>query len=737
MNQCVSYFIGFLMGAAVIKVLGLVARGRWLALFFCFAVDLHAANVSVIYHNTSAVNMGGANQIEIRINGLYGNAAIAGNASLSAGATSGTTAIDTARNGDAYEARKMVSGVWGSWYGVYTSTGTAAQTFHAYWDGTFSLPASYTNSVVSDCFTVTWPGDYEVRWLACGLAIGELSFPNKGVGDVICFTNNVTDGCHLSYYIVGPGGADTDYVFKTWQDGDGTDTVTPTDPGSGGGGTGSGGATDNDSVDSDTTPRTPNSGTATDPRIPDRENAEAIVKAVDRAKNEISATIRTGANAITNAIDHASTNNTGGAGTNDYTALLQQIATNTLNTADRMTSLTNQIDGAFGISTNINAYSNAVISMISFSAASNIFNASAIAGVVDDAISGVKGSATNASTAFSLSGNPLEFSIAKTSGGYAHLNVGLVSTINDSPTVSGIRAKLYTFLNWIRSWFLALIPWVMFWLVMWSSLKWQEEIQLAFLHNLPTVSANISVVGLLSKAFTIQLVIKAATVIVSALIGFVPTLIVAHAQGLVYGAGFQGAIPDIRNHLDGGGGGFFPAAQAFYNALLEVLPMTTVIFSAVHYLAYQLYGKRLILFTITILTYILPAVRIAILFSVLSWSSSIGAEVEILNLSGTNVVFAKGGKALTVPPGQLSLNLDAGAWTVDGASLTVPATEDRFYVRCEQSGFSTSMGESDWSWFWAGFQHGIVVFGTVSMVSSLMYGVRLAIRRSFPGMGAD
>jgi len=534
MNQCVSYFIGFLMGAAVIKVLGLVARGRWLV--FVLAVS---SPTVFAYVGVKAVNTGGGT--------VYFNCYRAANANTGAAAfagPSGSLAPGGNQQGDCYSANITLA-TWNSWgpplmsyYTYANGTDQAAAvtagnpSLGATGGGTFTVcqysagysctvdisgaAPLYTNSVVNECFTVTWPGNYTVNWLADGSPLldggGQIvtkEFPNAGVGDVLCFTNNLTDGRHLSWYLTGPGGADTDFLFKTWIDGDGVDTSTPgTNPGNG---TSSGGQTDNDSVDADTTPRTPNSGTATDPRIPDRENAEAIVKAVDRARNEISATVRIGSNAITNAIDHASTNNTGGAGTNDYTALLQQIATNTLNTADRMTALTNQMDSAFGISTNIGAFSNLVVGGISMSVASNFFNSSAIAGVIDDAISGVKSSATNASTAFTLTGNPLEFSIAKTAGGYAHLNVGLVSTANDSPTISGIRAKLYTLLNWIRSWFLKLIPWVMFWAVMWSALKWQEEIQMCFVHNLPTVSGNVSLVGLLSKTISIQLAVKAAT----------------------------------------------------------------------------------------------------------------------------------------------------------------------------------------------------------------------------------
>jgi hypothetical protein len=106
-------------------------RGYWwwvLVLCVCGSGEVFGGNVKVRYVNTSGVAVS-AGVVEIRISGLYGGNPIGNNGALAAGAVAAPANLDTARNGDNYQRRSFIDGVWSGWASCHTASGTDDQTF--------------------------------------------------------------------------------------------------------------------------------------------------------------------------------------------------------------------------------------------------------------------------------------------------------------------------------------------------------------------------------------------------------------------------------------------------------------------------------------------------------------------------------------------------------------------------------------------------------------------------------
>ena len=245
----------------------------------------------------------------------------------------------------------------------------------------------------------------------------------------------------------------------------------------------------------------------------------------------------------------------------------------------------------------------------------------------------------------------------------------------------------------------------------------------------PSWSGQATELGIAGKFLTIGVVTAVSSIFIGFFIGLIPTLAVTYAESITMGS--TGAIPSLANYIENGWeagmSAFANSSKAFFSFALEALPLSTLLFCAAHYGAFLLYGKRLAFFVNYVIIRLIPFVKLCVVGGLFLMSVQ-GAEVQILNLSGTNVTFVQGSTALVFPPGDITMNLEAGAWEVPGGELEIPNTEDRVYIRCDAVSSALSIGESDWSWFWAGFQTGLVTFGCVAMAAAIRRGLAVAVR---------
>jgi len=121
-----------------------------------------------------------------------------------------------------------------------------------------------------------------------------------------------------------------------------------------------------------------------------------------------------------------------------------------------------------------------------------------------------------------------------------------------------------------------------------------------------------------------------------------------------------------------------------------------------------------------------------------AWSPSVEAgNLRIVNLSGTNVVLTNGFRSMSIPPGDLALNLEGGTWNTF-SNITVDAdaaAEDVQLVRFSLDGngglvCDTAVEESYETVFWYGFSSGLVCFGFGWMVAVVRSGLMVSNRWS-------
>lgn len=524
-----------------------------------------------------------------------------------------------------------------------------------------------------------------------------------GTGDDFTrgLTNVAGEGVAFTWEIVGPGGAENDYSPVVVASGSSTGTPsydTGLPPAFNGSGNLGDPFVNVPEQDSGTIPA--------DSAVAARQNSEGIIRALQLQGGQDTERLLAG-------LEKLRTNGTSEMDMT-WTNILKDISTNTAN-----------------LNTNaFEAYTNSFVSEIQslIASSTNDFNSSSTAALIDSGISDVLTTLTN-QEAVSLSSNPLVFEFQSPSGSTMRANFGL-SSVGDPAWMVLLKGQLVGWCNFLRAWFLKLIPFVVFWIFTYQTLQW-ERVALLNLGYLPK-SFEVSPSKLAGKVVNALI----ASVVIGFVVGFIPTALVSYTQsGLMSGA--SAAIPSVAGHIDDPSWAAYQwidAIKAFFNATTELIPYTSVVFLAAHYGAFMLYGERLLMMVLRIFARIGWATA-ALAFCCVPQLSA--TEVELWNFAGTNVIVSNivTEKFLSVPPGgPMLLNLAAAEYDVAGTSVEIPEIEDRFVFRIEGGGISTSIAASEWSWFWGFYLTGVPIFGLIAMVAAVRDGVTHATgKRIWPG----
>lgn len=111
------------------------------------------------------------------------------------------------------------------------------------------------------------------------------------------------------------------------------------------------------------------------------------------------------------------------------------------------------------------------------------------------------------------------------------------------------------------------------------------------------------------------------------------------------------------------------------------------------------------------------------------------AQVRFQNFTGTNLVITNAARQLTLPPGELAINLEAGDWGTGAApSWTLAPVDETVVVRyglddlggqVVDFGLEPNLLENTFQ----GFISGLTVFGFAWMVSVIAQGLKVGLSR--------
>jgi hypothetical protein len=731
MNDILAFLAGHVFAYFTIRVIVMTARGRFFLLVGVLGVVAAEGGQSVKVRNSS----GSGVNMRLRAPGYAGNVAFVWGLVV-AGAdgvtVSYTPAPDTIPSGSVYvdvSANSSYSPLLGTISSPSSGDGVATAFVFVWNGGIFS-----TNYVGTPCVTNTTFGtsDFCLEVYAVGNLSSQLILPGVepcvtlAPGSKHCWglTNNVPS----VWRIMGPGGAETGWASKVWGAGDFIPRIDsgPQPPGGG-----NGGEVPRPPLDNVPNPYPQTNGLTSGEFF---KGTEGIIRAVNDSANNQNVAITNALARLdigdgTNIVNVGVTNSVVVTNSMDmgFTNILNDISTNTMVTTNFLTNL---------LSTNVVSSSNFVVAGVSGAmvAASNAFNSSAWAGTIDGWIDSVRSTETNQGSVSEAFGTPMTFALQLPSGNIRHANFHLLSTVNDSVFVAGVKTQLGRWMRFLRSWLLKLIPFVLWWLCVWELMRWEHGL-FDSVEKMPK-SLDFSVWKLLAKSVVVVVV----QLVVAAVLGFIPTAIVAYSQGLMEAGG---SVPSMVGHIETGaesGSEWLGAVRACFNMLAEGVPCTTLVFAAANYGAFLLYGHRLFYLCRRVALSVHPYLGAVLLMLV---PSADAAQVEILNYSGTNSVWSHSSLPVTLdfPPGSHALNLEAGEWTIEGFgegggdyTLGVPDFEDRLVVRLQSDRtVAWSVAEAEWSWFWAGYLSGIPIWGIVAAVSIMRSTLVSSAKMVWPG----
>lgn len=107
---------------------------------------------------------------------------------------------------------------------------------------------------------------------------------------------------------------------------------------------------------------------------------------------------------------------------------------------------------------------------------------------------------------------------------------------------------------------------------------------------------------------------------------------------------------------------------------------------------------------------------------------SSAAQLELHNLTGTNVVWTNASRSISFPPGESRIDIEPGWYLPDGSEVSLPLTEDLQVMRFshDASGvlvIDQAFATSSADFFWYGFSTGLSLFGLAAIVSAIKNGL--------------
>lgn len=442
--------------------------------------------------------------------------------------------------------------------------------------GTVTFTNSFNNGSITNTNSIS--GDYLFITYTNGV-VQTSNWVKLNPNDT--FDWNVTNSnAEVTVEVIGPGGPENDYqpgVISTGTGGSNTGSVNNT----GGGGT----ATNNDPFGS-----LPTRTTTTNITAEARKDAEGIIKAIGAGNNEVTALLR-----------QIATNGSGAAMDLGWTNILQQIATNTLQANLSKNELLRGL-------TNVPA-TNLITEM--FNAMTNWagtnYNQSAFKSGLGGLTNGFEGTFTNISVS---DGSALSVNLGR---GF-HLNLNPIKQLTGEQTenFNGLRDAASSLGTFIKYWLEWAIYFCAFWICFqrtWDHAK--ELLPSAFLiGNIAWSWSDLFAIA--AAPFTLGLtalwpvVKRAGSVIAVTLIATVVALLPLLAWIVITNMGFSGVFfPSISEVLSGAGVGGHASMTAVALEFLYVIsfyfPLVTFAIAAVNVFGFRFYLVGLTMLTWTML----------------------------------------------------------------------------------------------------------------------------------------
>lgn len=330
-------------------------------------------------------------------------------------------------------------------------------------------------------------------------------------------------------------------------------------------------------------------------------------------------------------------------------------------------------------------------------------------------------------------------------GGYT-LDFNILSDSGNVATFSPLRSKAQAIMDFIKRWIDWVIAFAVFW-ICWRSI--QESLphllDMAARIDMPKMSwdevaalagsfftGGLTMFYIAAKRFAVLMVLP----VILGVLATTPTLAWIWLTDLGYRpmAGITFFQDLAANGVDAPGSELTKVALDMASILGGAIPFGTLTIGFVNAFAFRFFSTSILLFTWALLKSLQLVGRGAgLMFICLTLMNSNAAEVRLLNLTTTNLTLTlSNGPSLTIPPGQLAMNMESGIWLGSGGLSAFELQESEYLEVLRFSdygggvvldrGFEPPVLETAIQ----GFISGLTVFGFAWMVSAVLAGLGIA-----------
>lgn len=528
-------------------------------------------------------------------------------------------------------------------------------------------------------------------------------------GGTVCFTNDSL--VPIDFFFSGPGTHQTDWQGTTETNlTDQTPTIYTNTPPANGTNISYNGGAPTSATNPDPFANIPQRNPASTNRdVNARQDAEGIVKAISDGGSLTGGKLDLIYGALTNGFGGSSGGSTDGDGDglNDVQEdLLRVIATNTTTLSNMLYQATN-LAGIQGLAA------------AAFTEAQSIYSSST--GSMGQAMLVV----SNVDWTLTNSLNPAERSESSLLSVHIGTLAGKDYVINFDPNQdSTLLADFFDVLRFTKAWWSLFIGLGLFWVMFREVMEYQKITVL-----------NVAQVAKMPTAGVANLAARATfgTFLVATITTFVGMLPFT-ALGVVSLFSGVSAMPetlDVGTSVENSGlsNPIIETMLKYFWAFLQLVPLRELVTAFLQWAVFQFYMPWLF----GLITTILGAFNIMVLgrciLPFLFLASSAAAQLELHNLTGTNLVWTNASRILEFPPGETRIDIEPG-WNFaeDGTEVDLPLTEDLQVMRVSRDpgggievdiGFATSAAD----FFWYGFAAGLSLFGLLAAVSAVKSGL--------------
>lgn len=444
-----------------------------------------------------------------------------------------------------------------------------------------------------------------------------------------------------------------------------------------------------------------------------QRGAEGIVQAIGDSDSLIGGKL--------DRIYGALTNGTGGdgSGTNDASEdLLLMIATNTFAMSNMVVNVTN-LSGFQGMASSA---SNTAIAL--YGGGTNTMG--------EAFASGGGGFATNAATTLFSPG-------ARAPTALLTIPLGSLAgndyEINLDPNQTGsIGAKIQSLLD-LLTFSKKYAAMIIFIGLFWAMYSYVEDYTVRVIQNAGRI-AKLPSVGVTDMVGRAALGVWLAQ-IVTVVIGILPWAAFA-VMSLYFNSAAASSVPNLDVEADAAAnltGVMKEVFLRYFWAIGHGIPFAEMLSAFIQWVAFRFYMPWLFGFVITIIdTYAIMVIGRCILPFLFVVGAS-GAQIELHNMTGTNLLWTNSTRLIQFPPGESRIDIESGWYLTNGSEVPLPETENVQVLRfsLDPDGALTldySFATSPADYFWYGFAAGLSIFGVLAWVSVIKAGIGVGLKNN-------